>query len=73
VTLTARVVRLSSRTPSRDSSSATARVTEAGERFRWRAAWAKLPRSATSANTATLSIRSIAKSAIISFQECLFI
>ncbi len=59
VRLTARVVRLRSRTPRRASSSATARVTAAGERPSCRAASAKLPRSATSTKAATLSIRSI--------------
>src|SRR6188768_3767407 len=59
VRLTARVVRLSSRTPSRASRSATARVTAAGERSSRRAAAVKLPWPATSANTAISSIRSI--------------
>jgi hypothetical protein len=68
VRLTARVVRLRSRTPSRVSNSPTARVTAAAERASRRATAVKLRRSATSTKIATLSMRpiSIAYIAIIS-------
>ncbi len=59
VRLTARVVRLSRRTPRRASSSATARVTALGEWPRRRAAAAKPPCSATATKIVALSIRSI--------------